>query len=515
MENASTHNKPSALLEMENISKAFGATQALKGVSLKIHKGEVHALIGENGAGKSTLMKILAGAYLPDAGCMFLEGKPYKPHSPLHARRAGICMIYQELALVPHLSVAENIFLGIEPKKFGFLQKSEMFGRARQALASLGSSTIEPEFLVKNLSPAECQITEIARSLVSGCKVLVLDEPTSSLNKEEIDYLFKIILKLKEQGVGIIYISHFLDEVKRVADNLTILQDGCVVKVAKASYITTEEIVKYMLGTKDYKGQSNNSQTKKQNLANSETLLEIKKLSGINKPIDVSLTLKRGEIVGIAGLLGSGRTELLRAIFGLDKIRKGEIKIASFFGWTSPYKRWQQGVGFLSEDRKNEGLALKMSVAENITLTNISKLTKFGFLSLNELKKQAEVIKELMGIKCLTVADAVNTLSGGNQQKVAIARLFFHNVDIMLLDEPARGIDVGSKMEIFSLLRAAARGDDRAGIKAKGIIVVSSYFSELIELCDRIIIVSKGRLVAEYEAKNCTEETLMLKAVSA
>jgi len=493
-------------LKMEGICKRFGATVALDDVGLKVFPGEVLALVGENGAGKSTLMKVLSGAHQPDAGRMWLDGKEFKPINPLHARKTGVAMIYQELSLTPHLTVEENIMLGMEPSSFGFIRRQEVRRRAVAALQHFGHTEIHPDIPVKNLSVAAQQLVEIARALAIGCSVLVLDEPTSSLTQKDVKQLFMLIKNLKNQGLAIVYISHFLEEVQQVADRVTILRDGKAVGQSNIDDITTEKIIALMVGreVKDLYPRSAR--------VVGAMVLQIKDLTGREKPDSVNLTLHRGEVLGIAGLMGAGRTELLRCIFGLDAIQRGEIKLGVFAGWASPVRRWLQNVGMLSEDRKEEGLALSMSVADNVTL---SRLKGFGPLSLILPGRQAQATRrwiEELDIRCLGPRQKVMDLSGGNQQKVALSRLLQHDVDVLLLDEPTRGIDVAAKAAVFQIINELACGNPEQNRPPKAVLMVSSYLPELLGICDRVAVMCRSRLGPVHNINDVNEHTLMVEA---
>ncbi|HUJ73184.1 MAG TPA: sugar ABC transporter ATP-binding protein, partial [Verrucomicrobiae bacterium] len=421
-------------LRMQDIRKRFGATVALDGVDLAVGAAEIHGLVGENGAGKSTLMKILSGALRPDEGTMELEGQPYHPRNPQEGRQAGVAMIYQELSLAPHLSVEENILLGIEPTRLGFVRRGEVRQRARAALEQLGHGDLDPATRVSTLSVGKQQIVEIARAMVTGCRALVLDEPTSSLSREDVERLFALMTRLKQQGYAIVYISHFLEEVKRITDRLTVLRDGRTVGGGETTAMPTREIVRLMVGRQLDELYPRSPRTP------SQTIVELRDVAGATRPQGVSLTLRRGEVLGISGLIGAGRTELLRALFGLDTVKQGEIRVGAYLGPSSPARRWAQGVGLLSEDRKGEGLALALSVADNLMLSKLPR-----FVQPSRQCAIAEDWIEQLGVRCRDPRQAVGELSGGNQQKVALARLLHHGVDVLLLDEPTRGIDVASK----------------------------------------------------------------------
>jgi ribose transport system ATP-binding protein len=490
---------------MRGVRKAFGATLALDGVDFEVRAGEVHALVGENGAGKSTLMKILAGAVAPDAGRLLLEGEPFEPRHPLGARQAGIAMIYQELSLAPHLNAVENILLGTEITRRGFLRHGQSRIRALQALEQLGHPDLPLDIPVGRLSVAEQQIVEIARALGSGCRVLVLDEPTSSLTATDTEQLFTVIAGLRASGLGIVYISHFLEEVKRIADRITVLRDGRVVGGGISAGLEIEAIVTLMVG------QPLGELFPPSARIAGEPVLRVTGLTGVSKFHEVSFTLHRGEVLGIAGLVGAGRTELIRAIFGLDPIRRGEVTVGSWTGAGTPVQRWKQGAGLLSEDRSHEGLATPLSIADNITMNLGTDVGIGGFVSPRLLAAAADRWIRQLGIKAAGPHQTVAALSGGNQQKVALARLLHQRVDILLLDEPTRGIDVASKQHIYELIDRLASGSD--GSAPRAILVVSSYFPELLGMCDRIAVMHRGRLGPARPAREWTQHLLMTEAV--
>ncbi len=487
--------------EMRGVRKAFGPPVALAGVDLAVHAGEVCALVGQNGAGKSTLMSVLAGALAPDAGEMRLDGAPYAPPSPLEARRAGIAMIYQQLSLAPHLSVMENVALGVEPTRWGLVQRADMRRAAATALEQLGHGAIGPDAIAGALSPAEQQIVEIARALASGCRVLVLDEPTSSLTRADVDRLFAIVARLKAQGHAIVYISHFLEEVKAVADRFVVLRDGRNVGAGRTADVDAREIAALMVG-RDVDDLYPRSERRA-----GEPLLDVAEL----QPGSASFTLHRGEVLGIAGLLGAGRTHLLRTLFGLEPVRGGRVRLGAYVGAFAPHVRWQQGMGLVSEDRSDEGLAAALSIADNLTMTKLDGLGPAGLVWPSRQDAAARRWIEQLGIRCEGPRQAIANLSGGNQQKVAIARLLHHDVDVLLLDEPTRGIDVASKAQIYRLIDDVVAS--RSG--AKAVLLVSSYFPELLGVCDRIAVMSRGTLGAPRPASEWTEHELILAASGA
>jgi ribose transport system ATP-binding protein len=488
--------------EMRGVRKAFGPTVALAGVDLAVHAGEVCALVGQNGAGKSTLMSVLAGALAPDAGEMRLDGAPYAPPTPLEARRAGIAMIYQHLSLAPHLSVAENVALGVEPTRWGVVQRAAVHRAAAAALDQLGHGAIDVDVPAGALSPAEQQIVEIARALASGCRVLVLDEPTSSLTRADVDRLFAIVARLKAQGHAIVYISHFLEEVKAVADRFVVLRDGRNVGAGRTSDADAREIAALMVGR-----DVDDLYPRRERRAG-KALLEVDAI----QPGAASFTLHRGEVLGIAGLLGAGRTHLLRTLFGLEPVRGGRVRLGAYVGAFAPHARWQQGMGLVSEDRSDEGLAAGLSIADNLTMTKLDGLGPSGLVWPSRQDAAARRWIEQLGIRCEGPRQAIASLSGGNQQKVAIARLLHHDVDVLLLDEPTRGIDVASKAQIYRLIDevVAPRSD-----AAKAVLLVSSYFPELLGVCDRIAVMSRGALGAPRPASDWTEHELILAASGA
>ena len=496
-------------LVMVGVRHRFAATQALDGVDLSVAGGEVHALVGENGAGKSTLVKVLSGALMPDAGTMSLDGAPYRPQSPADGRAAGVAMIYQELSLAPHLSVAENIMLGVEPKRGPFVDWRALRDRAAAALAEIGRPELSLDALAGRLSVAEQQLVEVARSVAVGCRVLVLDEPTSSLAQQDVEWLFALIARLRERGLAIVYISHFLEEVKRLCDRFTVLRDGRTSGRGEVASTAPAAIAAMMVGRQvdDFYPRSPRTP--------GETLLSLNDVAGVTKPTRASLDVRRGEIVGIAGIIGAGRTELMRAIMGLDPIRHGDIRVAALGGWQPPDVRWGQGVGLVSEDRKEEGLAVDLSIAENITLPRLAGLVPGGWVTPRSQDRASEGLIRQLSLKCASPRQRVGALSGGNQQKVAIARLLHADVDLLLLDEPTRGIDVGSKAEIYRLIDKLAAGDPAAGRRPRAVLVVSSYLPELLGLCDRIAVMYRGRLGPCRPVEEMDEHQIMLAATGA
>ena len=494
-------------LKVNGISKRFGATIALDSVELDVLPGEVLALVGENGAGKSTLMKVLSGAHKADTGSMLLDGSEYKPRNPLDARSKGVAMIYQELTLANHLSVMENILLGNEPCRGPLVNWSVMRQTAASALSEVGLGELDPSTLVKNLSIAKQQLVEIARAVALDCRILILDEPTSSLTKSGIEQLFALIRRLKRQDISIIYISHFLEEVQEISERITVLRDGQSVGTRDNENIAPAEIVKMMVG-REVEDLYPRSKRKMEG----DIVLKCNRVSGARLPIDCSMELRRGRVYGIAGLVGAGRTELIRTIFGLDSIKSGETTVGVFSGHASPGERWKQGVGMVSENRKEEGLALNLSIADNTTLSSLKNLGPFGLVLPSRQRKQSETWVKKIAVKCNGPSQRIDALSGGNQQKVAIARLLHADVDVLLLDEPTRGIDVGSKAQIYELINQLACGKENSQTTAKCVLVVSSYLPELLGICDEIAVMQRGELSSFLPTDQWSEQRLMLVA---
>jgi ribose transport system ATP-binding protein len=488
-------------LKMSGVQKRFGATQALRDVSLEVREGEVHALIGENGAGKSTLMKVLSGACKPDAGTIELDGRPFTPNNPHHARQCGIAMIYQELTLAPHLNVAENILLGCEPARMGWLMRRRRRDIARRAVAELGHDGLDLEQPVSALSVALQQIVEIARAFVGQPKVLIMDEPTSSLAQDDAERLFALIERLRQRGVSIVYISHFLEECKRVCRRYTVLRDGQTVGSGDMESADLASIIRLMVGREMTEIYTRVPHTI------GKPVLELRNVHGRAKPRGVDLILREGEILGIAGLIGAGRTETLRALFGLDRIEAGEVLIYSVRHTRgNPNARLKLGMGLLSENRKEEGLMLNRSVADNLTATRYAPFTRLGFIRGGRQRRCVSDWMSRLSIRARGPGQDVTELSGGNQQKVALGRLLHHEAKILLLDEPTRGIDVGSKAQIYKLIgQLAAEG--------KAVVFVSSYLPELLGVCDRIAVMCRGKVTAIKPRDEWTEESIMAAAV--
>jgi ribose transport system ATP-binding protein len=491
-------------LVARSVRKSFGATVALDGVDLEARAGEVHAVLGENGAGKSTLMAILGGAEAPDAGSVTLLGRPYAPRSPAQARDAGVAMVHQELSVCPHLPVAANVMLGREPTRRGFIDRRALRARAATALAAAASPerarSLPLDARVGDLSLADRQLVEIARALADeGCRVLILDEPTSSLGRDEVRVLFERIAAMRQRGICILYISHFLEEVREIADRFTVLRDGLTVKTGAVSDVQVADLVAAMAGT----GASSRSPSSHAERTPGDVVLACEDLAGRARPVRASLELRCGEILGIAGLVGAGRTELLRVLFGLDPATSGSMRVLGRSGPASPARRIAQGVGMLSEDRKGEGLALGMSIADNLTLSKIGPVVRPTWQ-----RGVAARWVERLGIRCRDVEQAVVDLSGGNQQKVSLGRLLNDDAQILLLDQPTRGVDVGAKAEIHALIEEMVA-------RQKAVLLVSDDLSELRRLCDRIAVMHRGVLGPARPATEWTEESLLSAAAGA
>jgi ribose transport system ATP-binding protein len=490
---------------MRGISRSFGTTVALSAVDLDVAPGEVHALVGENGAGKSTLMNILAGSEIADAGTITFSGALFAPLEPGDALRCGIAMIYQEFNLAPHLSVQANLLLGREKRIAGLFLADRLAGSTesrlcRQALDRVGLR-VALDQRVGELGVADQQMLEIARALMFGARLVIMDEPTSALASHEVQRLFSIIRRLRGEGVSVVYISHFLEELPAIADRLTILRDGRTVGTGNLEDWPRRRIIEAMVGR-----HVEEMYPRVEHIIG-EPLLSVSDLRGLDSPRRASFVLHRGEILGIAGLVGAGRTEMLRTLFGLDPRRGGAatlkgIRIRHF----SPDFWNARGVGMLSEDRKVEGLAQNLSCVANITLPAVRRATRGGWLIHSKEIAAARAIGKSLAIKWADPESKVASLSGGNQQKVAMARLLYTDADVLLLDEPTRGIDVGAKVDLYRAIGELAR-------RGKGIVVVSSYLPELLGICDRIAVMSRGILGDPTDVKDLTAESVMHQAV--
>ena len=493
------------ILEMKGVSKRFGAVQALKRVNLSVQKGTVHALIGENGAGKSTLVKILSGSLVLDEGEIIFNGAPYRIHTPKEARMRGISMIYQELTLAPHLTVAENVTLGIEKQRYGITQNQDK--PVREALRLLGYSHLDLSKKVSKLGVGEQQIVEISRTLLTNARLVIMDEPTNPLSADDTRALFRAIKKLRDEGVTIIYISHFLEEVMEIADAYTVLRDGETVATGSVADTTITDLVTHMVG------RSLQEMFPRVPHKKGEVLLKAEHVNNPQDVVDVSFSLHSGEIMGIAGLVGAGRTETLRSLFGLDSAKNGKLTIKNkvldlSFGHSAS-QSLKSGMSMVSEDRKNEGLAIRLPIRDNITLSSLSRLKKGvgGIIDFDKERQEISRQKDYLSIKYKSIMDPCSSLSGGNQQKVALARVLLDGSDVLLLDEPTRGIDVKSKVEVYNLIgQFAASG--------KGIILVSSYLPELFGVCDTLAVMHRGSLSPVLPIEEWTEGSVMAWATT-
>lgn len=490
------------ILQVRGLKKAYGGIKALDGVFFELRKGEVHALMGENGAGKSTFMKILAGLEKPDSGEIFLEGSPFRPGNVQEALRRGISMIHQELLVVPELTVAENLFLGKEITRFWnkWINSKEINSQASAWLAKLGV-TVPPETRMKHLSVAEMQMVEIAKALSNDARILIMDEPTSALSDRETEKLFGIIGELKARGVSIIYTSHKMDEIFRIADSVTVFRDGKFIDSRTAENFDQASLISMMVGRKlsDFFPESAAEK--------GAPVYTVQNLSRANCFRDVSFELHAGEILGISGLVGAGRTELARVLYGLDRPDAGQVWLhGEPMLPDSPQKAIKKGIGYVSEDRKSIGLITRMSVLQNMTLSSLEGYAAYGFINSEEEQNTAGKLARHLRIKCSGLSQRVETLSGGNQQKVAIARVLLSKPKIIILDEPTRGIDIGAKAEIYQLIRQLAS-------EGLGVLLISSELPEIMGLSDRVLVLSQGRQTALLNKSEATQEKIMYYAV--
>jgi ribose transport system ATP-binding protein len=484
-------------VEMRGISKSFGGVKALNNVHFKVLPGEIHALMGENGAGKSTLMKVLAGAIPRDSGTILIDGKEYYIHTPADAINLGISVIYQEFMLAQDLTVAENIFIDNISGGKPVINWKGLREKAKWELSRLGFMDINPDAKVNSLSVAYQQITEICKCLARNTKVLVLDEPTAVLTFGEIEKLFEILLRLKNEGVSIVYISHRLEEVLRLSDRITVMKDGTYVDTVKTSETDKDRLVTLMVG------RELSQLFPKRNAKIGETVLEVKNLNVGKLVKDISFKARAGEVVGFSGLVGAGRTETMRAIFGAEPISSGEmLYLGEKTRFKDTHNAIMRGFGLLSEDRKKEGILLFQSIRVNATLTSLAKVSRLGFLKHKTEKCSVNTLLESLSTKYGSMEDPVKSLSGGNQQKVALAKWIFADCKCIVLDEPTRGVDVGAKLEIYKIINSLAE-------KGVAVIVISSEMLEIIGLCDRVYVMRQGVVTGELEKDAMNEESLI------
>jgi len=488
------------LIQMEGIMKEFPGVLALNDCRFDLRAGEVHALMGENGAGKSTLMKILTGVYQKDAGTIELKGQPVELSNPKAAQDVGISMIHQELNLAPDLTVAQNIFIGREPRRKLrlFLDDRALHRQVKELFERMGLD-MDPSIKVSELTVAKQQMVEIAKALSYNADVLVMDEPTAALSETEIEDLFRIIRQLRESGVGIVYISHRMDEIKRITDRITVMRDGQYIDTVSTAEVTTQDIISKMVGRQIYE-----TSKPERTAGERETVLEVIGLNQGRTLKDINLTLKKGEILGIAGLVGAGRTELARAIFGADRIQSGEIRVhGRKVTIKGPHDAVRQGIGYLSEDRKRYGCVVDLDVKSNVAIASYgSFLRPGGWMNTARIREQAEDMVSRLKVKTPHVDQEVKFLSGGNQQKVVIGKWLTRDCDILIFDEPTRGIDVGAKSEIYRLLNdLAAQG--------KSIIMISSELPEILRMSHRILVMCEGRITGELDHEEASQESIM------
>ncbi len=488
------------LVEMDDISKSFPGVHALDGARFELRPGEVHALVGENGAGKSTLMKILSGIYHRDGGTIRVKGAAVEINSPRAAQDMGISIIHQELNLMGHLTVAQNIFIGREPRKrVGFWLDEKALNRNAAALFEELHIRLDPRVRVSGLAVAQQQMVEIAKALSFKSDVLIMDEPTAALTDTEIDELFRIIRHLREGGVGVVHISHRLEELKQISDRVTVMRDGRYIDTVNTADVGIQEIISMMVGRTIFE-----EAPELPEVPNDEVVLEVRNLTRGRDIRDVSFQLHRGEILGVAGLVGAGRTEVMRAVFGADPRDSGEILVhGEPVPIKSPDDAVRHGIGYLSEDRKRYGLALKMDVEANVVMASLAKFTgRLGRIQFGRTRATALEHVESLAIKTPSVGQRTKNLSGGNQQKVVIAKWLTADTEILIFDEPTRGIDVGAKSEIYRLLNdLAAQG--------RAIIMISSELPEILRMSHRILVMCEGRITGELTAAEATQERIM------
>jgi ribose transport system ATP-binding protein len=490
------------VLELKNINKSFSGVQVLYDINLEIRKGEVHVLVGENGAGKSTLMKIISGVYERDSGEIIFEGKPVGDLNASVAQDLGVSIIHQEFNILPHRTVCQNIFLGREPiknERLGIVDYKDMIDKSAELLKHLGLD-IDPRRKVLGLGVAQQQMIEVAKAISFQSKILIMDEPTATLTNKEMERLFDMIKRLKGEGVAIIYISHRLEELKQIADRITVLRDGHTVHTANSSEIGINEIIKLMVGreiTNQYKRDFNPP---------GDEILRIEDLSSLRFR-NANLSVHRGEIVGISGLVGAGRTELAKAIFGDEPIERGNVRYCgTAYSRMSTVKASRLRIGFVPEDRKEEGTAINFPLRENIVQASLHKIFPTGILSRRKEQKYAEKYVHDMNIKTTSINKPVYLLSGGNQQKVVVSKWLCAECDFIIFDEPTRGIDVGARAEIYSIMNDFIKS-------GKAILMISSDLPELLGMCDRIYVMKDGELVSEFSHDNATQEEILAHSV--
>ena len=486
------------ILEMKEIDKTFPGVHALDHVNFEVRKGEVHALMGENGAGKSTLMKVLTGIYTKDSGSIIYEGKDIEFHGAREAQDAGVVIVHQELNMVGHLTVAQNIFIGREFKKGIKIDDKKMNEEAKKLFDRLNID-IDPTATMSDLTVGKQQMCEIAKAISHEAKVIIFDEPSAALTESEIEDLFKIIRDLREQQMAIVYISHRMDEIKVITDRVTVMRDGCYVGTLITDECTKDDIINMMVGRVIYE----EPKTKSMVAPDAPVVLKVEHLNAGKMVQDVSFELRKGEILGFSGLMGAGRTETARAIFGADPKESGDIYVnGEKVVINSPQDAVKHGIGYLSEDRKRFGIVVQKSVAENTTMADLPNYIKGIFINKKKEREVAQKFVDSLNTKTPGVDQLVVNLSGGNQQKVDIAKWLCKNCDILIFDEPTRGIDVGAKNEIYKLMnKLAAEG--------KSIIMISSEMTEILRMSDRVVVMCEGRKTGEIAIEEATQENIM------
>ena len=488
------------LVLMEGIDKSFPGVHALDQAKFELRSGEVHALVGENGAGKSTLMKVLAGVYSKDAGRILYLGKEVEIHTPRAAQHLGISMIHQELNLMPHLTLAQNVFIGREPRQgIRLVLDENRINAQTQALFDSMHLRLDPRTKVADLTVARQQMVEIAKALSFNSQVLIMDEPTAALTEAEIEELFRMIREMRDKGVGVVYISHRLEELKQITDRITVMRDGRYVDTMDAQTATIDQIISMMVGRTIYESAPEVPEHPSDDVA-----LEVKNLNRGSVIKDVSFALKKGEILGFAGLMGAGRTEVARAVFGADPIDSGDVYVrGKKVHIKHPRDAVRHGIGYLSEDRKRYGLALGMDIESNIVLASFQKfLGLLGVVNSGKMRQTGQQYVQALSIKTPSLQQRVKNLSGGNQQKVVIGKWLTADTDILIFDEPTRGIDVGAKSEIYRLLNDLAQ-------QGKAIIMISSELPEILRMSHRIVVMCEGRITGELSAAEATQERIM------
>jgi ABC-type sugar transport system ATPase subunit len=485
-------------LTVDNISKNFPGVRALDDVSVPFERGSVHALMGENGAGKSTLGKIIAGVYTPDAGVIKIEGNEVKPTDPLSAQKLGIALVHQELAFCPNLSVAENLQLGTMPTKSGFVDRAHLKDRARALMREIGADYIDIDTRLEQLTTGEEQMVQIAGAVGVNARIIIFDEPTSSLSVNESEQLFSLLNRLKAKGVCIIYVSHRMDEIFRLCDTISVLRDGKHVATEPAAQTSRERLIRQMVGREVL-----TKRPKHLDLEPGEEVLRVEALSSTGKFENVSFSVRRGEVVGMAGLVGAGRSEVAKAIFGLDPAATGKLFVKGQpMRLRNIKESMRRRIGFLPEDRKKEGLVLGMNITDNISLPHLAYFSQLGFVDRKREVAEVSKLTQRLRVKAPSIESITAGLSGGNQQKVAIAKWMARSCDLLIVDEPTRGVDVGAKAELYQLL-------DEVACQGLALLMISSELPELLNLARRIVVIREGFLTGELSHEQFSQEALL------